>query len=185
LTQVQQPYSLSPQSCSCQASPRSYGAQECSCIFCIPNDQRIVGGMRRSSRVSKPTRRSLEAKESEQDYHNHQLEAEQEKRTIHESLHNSAQRAKRRSEDSTERKKQVSAFAESRKQYYTPKELLALSAEDATFPGAIPLGHIDKIITVSVRCVITLFCMLTTSLITRYPVFHLLSLPDFCPLMAL
>ena len=146
LTQVQQPYSLSEQSCSCQASPRSYGAQECSCIFCIPNDQRIVGGMRRSSRVSKPTRRSLEAKESEQDYHNHQLEAEQEKRTIHESLHNSAQRAKRRREDSTERKKQVSAFAESRKQYYTPKELLALSAEDATFPGAIPLGHIDKII---------------------------------------
>ena len=67
-TQVQQPYSWSPQSCSCQASPRSCGAQECSCIFCIPNDQRIVGGMRRSSRVSKPSRRSLEAKENEQDF---------------------------------------------------------------------------------------------------------------------
>jgi len=120
-------------------------------------------------------------------FRDHQLEAEQERQATLESLRISKEctRTKRRRKDSTERKKQVSAFAESRKQYYTPKELLALSAEDATFPGAIPLGHIDKIITVSVRCVITLFCMLTTSLITRYPVFHLLSLPDFCPLMAL
>ena len=81
--------------------------------------------------MSKPTRRSLEAKESEQDYLNHQLEAEQEKRAIHDSVHNSAQRTKRRREDCTERKNQVSAKAESRKQCYTPKELLALSAEDA------------------------------------------------------
>lgn len=130
-------------------------------------------------------------------FRDHQLEAEQERQATIESLRISKERTrtKRRREDSTERKKRVSAFAESRKQYYTPKELLALSAEDAPFPGAIPLGHTDKIIkraqalymviTVSVRCVITLFCMLTTSLITRYPVFHLLSLPDFCPLMAL
>ena len=83
--------------------------------------------------MSKPSRRSLEAKENEQDFRYHQLEAEQERQATLESLRISKEctRTKRRREDSTERKKQVSAKAESRKQCYTPKELLALSAEDA------------------------------------------------------
>ena len=104
--------------------------------------------MRKSGRVLKPTRRSLEGKESGHVFHSLNAEAEAAKKAIQnsEATRKKVNRNKRKREDSTERKKEVAAFANSRKQFYSAEELHALSAENAPFPGALPPAHIGEIV---------------------------------------